>query len=294
MAPTPGKFYIFDARGTGEPYDINSPVTPMLGHIIKQVQATHPDVVVEHVQFTASLSVLAGSRDPLAPSGDNAANQIVRWLRERIAQLGPDDRYIVLGYSLGATGTTRWLVLSGYTDLRCLMVGHIASPSRRAGTTYGVENGIDVNPFPAATNLRSGIYSTQGTLTSPNHIGSPVPLVEIANPNDVMTSCPKNSPLHAFAGPVMAFSFSDPDGFLEELIEGDGIEDVVASLTRWDNWLDPGWRSWPGDLQAYMTHSHTTDYGLKLWRDSSGKAVSGIDLLARQINWRISREKARA
>ena len=182
MAPTPGKFYIFDARGTGEPYDINSPVTPMLGHIIKQVQATHPDVVVEHVQFTAALGVLAGSRDPLAPSGDNAANQIVRWLRERIAQLGP----------------------------------------------------------------------------------------------------------------VMAFSFSDPDGFLEELIEGGGIEDVVASLTRWDNWLDPGWRSWPGDLQAYMTHSHTTDYGLKLWRDSSGKAVSGIDLLARQINWRISREKAAA
>ena len=45
-------------------------------------------------------------RDPLAPSGDNSATQVVNWLRSRIGALGPRDRYIVLGYSLVVT----WLI----------------------------------------------------------------------------------------------------------------------------------------------------------------------------------------
>lgn len=292
---TPGKILILDARGTGEPYSDDT----MLGHVYGLVRRDHPDVEIVHVQYDAALGVLAGSRDPLAKSGDNAADAIVAWLVAFIAQLGPNDRYIVLGYSLGAVGTTRWLKLHGHLDRRCLMVGHIASPSRAAGTSYGVNNGVDVNPWPQRIDLRSGIYSTQGSGTVPYHIGSPVPLVEIANPNDVMTSCPKYSPLHSFAGPVMAFTLADPVDLVDELLTGgeDGngnVYEIMAALLTPENWLNPGWSSWPFDLQAYMTHSHTTDYGLPLWRNSAGKFVSGITLLGAQISWRITRAKAGA
>ncbi|MGZ9829939.1 hypothetical protein ACXYTP_23785 [Tsukamurella ocularis] len=279
------RFFIFDARGTTEPYEGN-----MLGHVIALVRRAHPDVRVEHVVHAASISLNNATRDPLAPSGNNSANQIVAWLRARIAQLGPDDRYIVLGYSLGAVGTARHLKLYG-GDHRCLMYGNIASPSRRAGTIYGLPEGLDHNPMTRANDRRSGIYATQGTGTAVHSLGTAVPLVEIANPSDVMTSCPAVSPLHAFAGPVMAFDFRRPGDLVEQLREG-GIEDIVENLANVGNWANPRWWTWIGDLAAFMQRTHTLDYGLPMWRDSANRPVSGIELLARQIAWRISREKA--
>lgn len=280
------RFYIFDARGTTEPYGRDS----MLGRVIDVVKVAHPDVIVEHVQHTASISINNATRDPLAPSGDNSANQIVAWLRGRIAQLGPDDFYIVLGYSLGAVGTTRHLKTYG-GDHRCLMYGNIANPSRRSGSTYGLPEGVDPNPISRGNDPRSGIYATQGTGTTVHSLATAVPLVEVANPGDVMTACPKVSPLHAFAGPVMAFSFTNPGDLIEELRNG-GIEEIVENVLNIGNWANARWWTWIGDLQAFMTRTHTLDYGLPMWRNSAGRPVSGIKLLADQCNWRIARAKA--
>lgn len=276
--------YVFRARGTTEPYGRES----MLGHVTDLIRRAHPDVVIEDVVHSASISIDNATRDPLAPSGDNCANQIVAWLNARIARLGPDDLFIVLGYSLGAVGTTRWLKQYRLGGARCLMVGHIASPSRRPGTSYGLPNGYDSDPVRHTLDPRAGIYSTQGTGTVPHDLGAVVPLVEIANPNDVMTSCPKVSPLHAFAGPVMAADLRDPGALFDQLRAG-GIERIVASVANVANWANARWWTWAGDLAAFMQHTHTTDYALPMWRDSAGKPVSGIDLLARQANWRIGR-----
>ncbi|AKJ71827.1 hypothetical protein TIN4_30 [Tsukamurella phage TIN4] len=281
------RFFIFDARGITESYEPVGNFVPMLTKVIRLVKKVHPDVVVEHIQYRASISAINADRDPFAPSGDNGANDVVKWLRARIAKLGPEDYYIILGYSGGAVGTTRHLKLYG-GDHRCLMYGNIANPSRAAGNTYGVGNGFDWNPITRRNELREGIYATQGTGTTVHNLSTKVPLVEIANPNDVMTSCPKASPLHAFAGPVMAFDFRNPFDLIKQLRER-GIEEIARNMLTVDNWLNPGWRSWPWDLDAYMKHTHTTDYELKGWADSNGKGISGVELLARQINWRISR-----
>lgn len=281
--------YIFRARGTTEPYGRTS----MLGHVTDQIQRVHTDAVIEDVVHSASISVNNAARDPLAPSGDNCANQIVAWINRRVAQLGPRDLFIVLGYSLGAVGTTRWLAQWRPlpNSARCLMVGHIASPSRAPGATYGIPNGFDSDPMRHVLDARAGIYSTLGTRTVPFHLGSPVPLVEIANPNDVMTSCPKVSPLNAFAGPVMAADLRNPAALFAQLSRG-GIEQIVSSVANVANWANARWWTWVGDLDAFMKHTHTTDYALPMWRGSDGRPVSGIDLLARQCNWRITREKA--
>ncbi|RDB46203.1 cutinase family protein [Tsukamurella tyrosinosolvens] len=276
--------YVFRARGTTEPYGRAS----MLGHVTDQVRRVHPGVVIEDVVHSASISFDNATRDPLAPSGDNCANQIVAWLNQRVAQLGPNDVFVVLGYSLGAVGVTRWLAQHRPGGARCLMVGLIANPSRRAGTTYGLPNGYDSDPVRHTLDARAGIYSTQGTGTVAHHLGSTVPLVEIANPNDVMTSCPKVSPLHSFAGPVMAADLRDPGALIEQLRAG-GIERIVASVANVANWANARWWTWVGDLDAFMKHTHTTDYALPMWRGSDGRPVSGIDLLARQANWRIGR-----
>ncbi|WP_336672093.1 hypothetical protein [Tsukamurella sp. USMM236] len=259
--------FVFCARGTGEPVSGN-----MLDNVTRQLR----EVTVEQVIYSASISLDNAARDPLAPSGDNSATQVVDWLRSRTAALHPGDRYIVLGYSLGAVGVNRWLKTSADTA-GCLMVGTIADPSRRAGVSYGL---------PIAPN-RFGIYATGGTGTVPNDQRSPVPLFEIASPGDVMTSCPAVSPLHAFAGPVMAFTLTDPNRLIAQLVD-DGIEDVVSDLANVGHWFDPGWWSWPADLSGFASGQHTTAYGLPMWRDSANRPVSGIDLLARVCSWKKS------
>ncbi|WP_019204019.1 hypothetical protein [Tsukamurella sp. 1534] len=259
--------FVFCARGTGEPTTGN-----MLDNVTRRIHGA----VVEQVVHTASISLDNAAGDPLAPSGDNSANQIVHWLDDRISALGPGDRYIVLGYSLGAVGAIRWL-RRGTGTARCLLVGTIAGPSRRAGVSYGL---------PIATDL-SGIHSSGGTGTVSNDQRSAPPLYEIANPRDVMTSCPRVSPLHAFAGPVMAFGLTTPQTLVAQLLDR-GIEDVVSDLANAAHWLDPGWWSWPADLAGFATGQHTTAYGLPMWRDSANRPVSGIDLLARVCNWKIS------
>lgn len=259
--------FVFCARGTGEPYAGN-----MLDNVTRNIRG----VTVEQVVHSASISLDNPTRDPLAPSGDNSADQIVNWLRHRIAVLGPHDRYIVLGYSLGAVGVTRWLKVATDTA-RCVLVGTIADPSRRAGVSYGL-------PIPPD---RFGIYATGGTGTVPNDQHSTPPLYEIANPNDVMTSCPAVSPLHAFAGPVMAFALTDPGALVSQLLAR-GIEDVVSDLANVRYWADPGWWSWPSDLVGFTNGQHTTAYGLPMWRDSANRPVSGIDLLTHVCNWRLT------
>ncbi|AKJ71720.1 hypothetical protein TIN2_30 [Tsukamurella phage TIN2] len=282
------RFFIFDARGITESYEPVGNFVPMLTRVVRLVKKVHPDVIVEHIQYRASISAINADRDPFAPSGDNGANDIVKWLRARIAKLGPEDYYIVVGYSGGAVGTTRHLKLFG-GDHRCLMYGNIASPSRSSATTYGLGNGFDWNPITRFNEPRSGIYSTQGTRTTVHNLGTAIPLVEIANPADVMTSCPQVSPLHVFAGPVMAFDLKNPLELIGQL-QARGIDDIARNMLTPTNWLCPGWTSWPSDLIAYSRHTHTTDYfDLKLFRDSANKAISGVELLARQINWRISR-----
>ena len=259
--------FVFCARGTGEPVSGN-----MLDNVTRQLR----DATVEQVAYSASISVDNASRDPLAPSGDNSATQVVDWLRSRVAALHPGDRYIVLGYSLGAVGVIRWLGTSPDTA-GCLMVGTIADPSRRSAVSYGL---------PIAPN-RLGIYATGGTGTVTNDQRSPVPLFEIASPGDVMTSCPAVSPLHAFAGPVMAFTLTDPNRLIAQLVD-DGIDDVVSDLANVGHWFDPGWWSWPADLAGFASGQHTTAYGLPMWRDSANRPVSGIDLLARVCSWKKS------
>lgn len=262
--------FIFCARGTGEPLTGN-----MLDNVTRQVR----NVTVEQVMYSASISLDNSGRDPLAPSGDNSATQVVNWLRSRIGALGPRDRYIVLGYSLGSVGAIRWLK-STLDVAGCLMVGTVADPSRRAGTSYGLPIRAD----------RFGIYATGGTGTVANDQRSPLPLFEIANPNDVMTSCPAVSPLHAFAGPVMAFGLTTPESVVAQLLDR-GIEDVVSDLANLAHWFDPGWWSWPADLAGFAGGQHTTAYGLPMWRDSANRPVSGIDLLARVCNWKLTTEQ---
>lgn len=275
--------YIFRSRGTGEPYGT---ADTMLGAVTDRVFAAHPGVVVEDVIHAASMSINNPAHDPLAPSGENCANAVVAWLNRRVSRLNPDDLFIVLGYSLGAVGTTRWLrqyrpVAGGPT---LLMVGHVANPSRRETTSYGL-------PYTAGA---SGIYSTQGTGTVANTHASPLPLIEIVNPADVMTTCYAESPLHAFSGPVMAFTATDPGDLVEDLIDG-GIEQVMASVLNFANWFRPHFWTWAGELHAFMTGGvHTTAYHIPMWRDSAGQPVSGVELLARQCSWRITRATAEA
>lgn len=254
--------FVFTARGATE---------PLVGNMIDQVTRQLKHVTVEEIPHTASMSINNANRDPLAPSGDNSATQVVDWLNARTARLTPSDRFIVLGHSLGSVGVTRWLKQT--TDHRCLMVGHIANPSRRAGVSYGM---------PARPGT-SGIYAPWGTV--PNDQRSTIPVYEIANPGDVITSCPASSPLHAFAGPVMAASLRDPGKLIDQL-RTRGIEEVLMNIANIRHWTNPSWWSWPADLNGFASGQHTTAYSQPMWRDSNARPVSGIDLLARVCQWR--------
>lgn len=256
--------YWFWARGTTEPFGNN-----MLSNSVGKMLPKH--VVQVEIPHSASISINNAKGDPLAPSGSNCANQIVDWLDTTVADLLPGDRYAVSGYSLGAVGIGRWLNRGQY-DHRLLAAGQLASPVRQGGTNTG--NWIDPT--------RSGIYRMWQKPSDLYRATIP-PLYEIANANDVMTSCPEKSPLPEFAGPVMAAELGKPWELIAQLENG-GIDSIVRDLTNVQNWFSKDWWGWGKQLQQFATTEHTHAYFRNEWVLPNGSKGTGVACLAANLS----------
>ncbi len=263
---------VFTVRGATEALTDN-----MLSGVVGQLDKTRFTHV--EIPYSASISVASLGYDPFAPSGIDSVTEGVRDLRTATAALAADATYVVLGYSLGGIVVTRWLAARG-TDPRCLLVGCLANPSRLAGNSYG------------AVSVGSGVC-TQTAIGAPNR-GDPgsggtrvsgTRELEIANPADVITSCPEDSIVRYLPGPLLSFSFTQPDEELRQLIENSLPQAEQLALSGGMGWWDAlsqlpqAWQL----IEGFFDGRHTTDYGLPLWRDATGQAISGIDLMAKAV-----------
>ncbi|GAA4394678.1 PE-PPE domain-containing protein [Tsukamurella soli] len=263
---------VFTVRGATEALTGN-----MLSGVVGQLDTANFSHV--EIPYSASLSVYSLGADPFAPSGIDSVTEGVADLRSAVAALPAGATYAVLGYSLGAIVVTRWLAERGL-DPHCLLVGCLANPARLSGNSHGavsVGSGVCTHTQIGAPN--PGDPGSDGTRVSGTRV------VEIANPADVITSCPEDSIIRFLPGPLLSFSFTNPDEELRQLIESSlpqAEQLALAGGVAWWDALTQLPQAW-NLIEGFFEGRHTTDYGLKLWKDAAGQAISGIDLLAKAV-----------
>lgn len=263
---------VFTVRGTAE-----APNSNMLSGVIGELGApfTHAEIA-----YSASVSIVNLGADPFAPSGIDSVTEGVASLRKAVASIPAGGQYVVLGYSLGAIVVTRWLAARG-PDPRCLLVGGLANPARLDGNSHGaVSVGSGVCTHTAVGAPNPGDPGSGGTRLSGTRV------IEIASPADVITSCPEDSIVRFLPGPLMSFSLARPDEELRQLIESSLPQAELLALSGGQGWwealsqLPQAWNL----IEGYFQGRHTADYAQPLWRDAAGRAISGIDLMAKAVS----------
>ncbi|WP_019926274.1 PE-PPE domain-containing protein [Nocardia sp. BMG111209] len=232
---------VITCRGTAEPADGTS-------NLLSYVTADLDPVayaLIGDLPYPASVGPIGPDGNPLGPSEDESVREGVANLAQMIRSAS--NVVGLLGYSLGAEVITRFAEARShgeYRDCEVAWTACVANPLRREGDS------MDPNPRGFGINGRVSF-------------DPPYPHVECANPLDVITSCPADSPLRNLADATSAFSFAELGGW---------TEDLVARLRdgRWQPG-DPAWwlhpiRTWQryetaaGDVLGYLTGQHNTVY----------------------------------
>lgn len=123
----------------------------------------------------------------------------------------------IIGYSLGAEVVTRFLEAQSqgeYTACEIAFAACVANPLRAPAES------IDPNP------QGYGLAGAHGPVS--------VPILEAANPNDGITSCPAGSPLRTLADVLSSFSFATLGGWTQAL-----INELVTKAFQPANFIGP-------------------------------------------------------
>lgn len=195
-------------RGIGEPLTGN-----MLSHVTDHLPVSRYEVV--EVPWAASYGPVPRIDGQAYKKSLNEGMLLLdRMVRDAVEA---DQGVILLGYSGGAALAHR------YTSVNPYLVdglGLIADPYREPGA------GVPEHTAPGF-----GLGGTGYPLT----VG-PAKVFEIADPADMICSCPANSPLRTFADQTYAVSFRDPIHWAGDLLDR-------LAKNRWQsvriNWLNP-------------------------------------------------------
>lgn len=250
---------VLSVRGTGE-----HPGANLLKNVTKQLDPARFRVI--EVAYPATIGPVGGR--PGDPSEMESVRRGVSELERHTAEA--PGKVVTIGFSLGGVLTTEHLSRTDNPNNRkVVMSGNIANPRRRAGKSYGLPS------------FGEGIFGRP--------INDPRQWAEIANPGDVMTSMPADSPLRLGSDLIQWMSLSDPLRWATDVIAK--LPAVQAQLLGADGrrLFDPRfWQSFPEAINLLNGYArggtHTTAYFQPMWRDWKGRPISGIDLLARCVN----------
>ncbi|MFD7843983.1 PE-PPE domain-containing protein [Nocardia sp. NPDC059764] len=214
---------VLTCRGTGEP--LGSPAN-LLAAVTNGLDPAKYEIGPD-VDYPASIG-------PANPQGrlDGCSEQqsIDAGVLALIAEIQSTPNLVgILGYSLGALVVNRFLEAKArgqFPDCEVAWAATIANPLRAAGDSIdSVSVGFGINGQHA---------SWPGD----------IPVFEVANPVDVICSCPQDSPLRTLADSISAFGFAELGGWSADLI--DRIRRNQWQPTHSDLWLHPirHWRAW--------------------------------------------------
>ena len=251
--------------GIGEsgPRDARTQVSGMLGEVTRYL---------DPYKFVAQWHPWQAEYGPVPRLGGASYDESVRRGIDSLVRAireCPND-VVGLGYSAGATLWGRLLeeLEDGkHPDIlhKVKGVAFIAHPERRRGDSLG--------------QIGAGFGIGGEWFGGPDRI----PTLEIAAPDDVICSCPEDSPLRTIADQTSALSFLDIHGWAQDLYD--------RLLTRrWQavrmNWRNPLgiWRQYQRalqDAQGYLSLGHHTEYHVRIM---PGETVPYTLKLAQVLN----------
>lgn len=245
---------VLRCRGIGEPMGDDS----MLAHVTKHL---------DPARFRTREVTWAASYGPVPGLAGVSFDMALREGRIRLLNMIADDRYpvVLLGYSGGAAlaGNVAAEIARGdYPELDVRGVGLISDPLRP--------------PDPWGSQEPWGIAGSR-----------PIarvwfPVWHCADPADVITSCPANSPLRTLADQSAAFSLADPREWGWDLIRRVRERRFQATIRDWRN-VPEVWRAYGAAIdgvRGYLTGDHTS-YSTRLY---PGSARTYCEWLADRIN----------
>lgn len=250
-------------RGTGEAPGSSS---NMLANVYRQL----PGGLDHDVSYPATISFANAQHNLFGISGDRSVILGVEMLRDLLRRSDPDDRFVLLGYSLGAIVISKFIESADPEWLRrIVVVGNIANPLRLRGASVG---------RPANRPFGFGLAGERKV-----HPAEPM-VIEIVNPLDFITNAAPDSLFRPFVEEILAFSVQDPGPAAAKFF-GDTIlgKNEVPIQALWDGRLDQA----VADGRGYLTTAHTLDYGAPNW-EYLGRRISGTDLLATLIRERLT------
>lgn len=215
-------------------------------------------------RFRARQIPWQASYGPVPSPGGFSFDKALAQGRERLLNAINDDPYpvVLLGYSGGAAlaGNVAAEVGTGtWPDLDVRGVGLVSDPYR-----------------PLDYNLPGwGIAGTRPIRG--------LPVWQLADPADVITCCPKDSPLRTFADQSTAFSLADPEAWAEDLLDR-------LKTKRWQevkvDWLNlfgtfSQYRQAQYDAEGYLFRGDHTSYATRL---VPGSTRTYTEWLADRIN----------
>ncbi|SLG39968.1 Uncharacterised protein [Mycobacteroides abscessus subsp. abscessus] len=258
---------ILTLRGTTErpgPGSLLASLTPQLD----------PGIVVHDVDYPAAIGPANPDHNPLG--GVSLYDSVEAGVAE-IARLvaRADEPVGLVGYSLGAMAISRYLercrsgwITAGFDANRIAFVGLVANPLRAEGDSIdGKAHGWGIagqhGPWPV------------------------LPVFEIANPGDMITACPANSPLRYLADSLTFASATDL---------GLWKADIMSRL-RTGNWQLAGARPPLRDYAAAVTGLWGYLFGgqhVGAYTRPDGSGVSMLGRLAGLINEQARTRRAAA
>ncbi|WIC89811.1 lysin B [Gordonia phage Sapo] len=248
------------ARGTSESQDRSEK------NLLWQVARLLPHHWVKsELAYPASISFANQQRNLFGVSGDRSVLLGVEALRRLVQQAPPDDRFVLLGYSLGSLVVCKFVEsLEPALRHRVLAVGQVANPLRAGHLSAG---GV-----PKAGCGLAGEFVPPAWLSSK--------WLEVARADDLVTSASRSSLFRPYVEEVLSFSVRDPS--------------VAVQKWFWDTLLgknhfplqalyDGRFETAVREARGYPVN-HTLGYGLKEWREPwSNTKVSGTDFLAGEL-----------
>ncbi|MDV7244503.1 MULTISPECIES: hypothetical protein [Rhodococcus] len=235
---------VLRCRGIGEPMGEAS----MLANVTKHLDPKRFRVV--EVPWSAQYG---GVPVPLGSSFDTSLRSGRAMLLDYIAR----DPYpvVLLGYSGGAAlagNVAAEISAWKHPDLDVRATGLISDPLRPYGATASGAPGWGI----------AGSRSFSGTGAGP--------FWHCADPADVITSCPANSPLRTLADQSAAFSLVDPREWGWDLIRRVRERRWQATIRDWRN-VPEVWRAYSaaiGGVRGYLTGEHDS-YHLRRYPGST-------------------------
>ncbi|WP_327139350.1 PE-PPE domain-containing protein [Nocardia sp. NBC_01327] len=247
---------VVTCRGTGEPFQ---GATNMLAHVTALLDTTKFRIVGD-VSYPATVGAAGAAWNICGASEDESVREGIINLANLIRST--PNTVGVLGYSLGALVVSGFLEAKArgeYADCEVAWVGTVANPARAQ------DSSIDPQPFGF------GVAGQHGPWPA-------IPVWEAANPADVITSCPSDSPLRTFADGISAFSLADTGGWTTDLIDRvrthrwqpDDLGSLLHPVATWRLWSTAA-----AAMEGYTVGgAHTTAYIAGGYLDRLASAIN--------------------